>query len=188
MSDKISLNAISEKIRNLRKNSKEKLTQKKLAQKLGISQSALSNLESGKSTNLKHLIAIANYYNVSLDYLCNRDNFSDSFETLRSYINYDLSAETFYSGEKSHLIPRFKINEPLYKCLKQLALSKTTSDVPESVRKIWENMAIEEFNNTKEKNNSYISFIPLKEEIFNEHPGLKDNYDLLKVIDEHIEQ
>ena len=50
-----------------------KTTQQELEKTLGISQKTLSNYENGKTDpDIKTLIQIADYFNVSLDYLCNR--------------------------------------------------------------------------------------------------------------------
>ena len=58
------------KLKDLREDSD--LTQKEIADILGISQRYYSNLESGNRTlSVDLLIKIANFYNVSLDELCN---------------------------------------------------------------------------------------------------------------------
>lgn len=49
------------------------MTQEKIADKLNISRSMLSNYETGKfEPNLETLILIADFFNVSLDYLLGR--------------------------------------------------------------------------------------------------------------------
>ena len=48
-------------------------TQKEIADKLGITQFTYCNYEKGKTEpDINLLIKLANYYNVSLDYLCGR--------------------------------------------------------------------------------------------------------------------
>lgn len=60
------------KILELRK--QKKLTQQNIADFLGISQRAYANYENNKNEpNITTLIKLANYYNVSLDYLLERD-------------------------------------------------------------------------------------------------------------------
>ncbi len=67
------------KILELRK--QKKLTQQNIADFLGISQRAYANYENNKNEpNITTLIKLANYYNVSLDYLLERD-FQGGFET-----------------------------------------------------------------------------------------------------------
>ena len=61
------------RLKNLR--TSKKLSQAALAEKIGISQRAVSYYESGKDTpSLEILISIADFFNVSLDYLVGRSN------------------------------------------------------------------------------------------------------------------
>ncbi len=57
-------------LRDLREDNKPKLSQKKLAEILNTSQSAISDYESGKRPlPIEHLITLCKYYNVSTDYI-----------------------------------------------------------------------------------------------------------------------
>ncbi len=57
-------------LRDLREDSKPKLSRKKLAEILNTSQSAISDYESGKRPlPIEHLITLCKYYNVSSDYI-----------------------------------------------------------------------------------------------------------------------
>ena len=57
-------------LRDLREDSKPKLSRKKLAEILNTSQSAISDYESGKRPlPIEHLITLCKYYNVSTDYI-----------------------------------------------------------------------------------------------------------------------
>lgn len=57
-------------LRDLREDSEPKLRQKKLAEILNTSQSAISDYESGKRPlPIEHLITLCKYYNVSTDYI-----------------------------------------------------------------------------------------------------------------------
>lgn len=61
------------RIRDLREDND--LHQKDLAELLGISQQYYSEYESGKRTiTVAHLITLAKYYNVSIDYLVGMSN------------------------------------------------------------------------------------------------------------------
>ena len=68
-------------------------TQVSLAKYLGIDQTTYSGYETGKSNpDINTLIKIANYFNISLDYLCGRQNknliFADSLsEKKKELIN-----------------------------------------------------------------------------------------------------
>ena len=54
------------------------LLQKDIAGILGISQQYYSEYENGKRTiTISHLITLANYYDVSIDYLVGLSNFKD---------------------------------------------------------------------------------------------------------------
>ena len=54
------------------------LFQRDIANLLGISQQYYSEYESGKRTiTISHLITLAKYYNVSIDYLVGLSNFKD---------------------------------------------------------------------------------------------------------------
>ena len=54
--------------------SEHKVTQKEIAKAINISDRAYRNLESGISVpNMDTLVAIADFYSVSLDYLCCRN-------------------------------------------------------------------------------------------------------------------
>ena len=57
-------------LRDLREDSEPKLSQKKLAEILNTSQSAISDYESGKRPlPIEHLITLCKYYNVSTVYI-----------------------------------------------------------------------------------------------------------------------
>ena len=73
-------NAIGNRIFTLRTNAK--LSQEKLAEKLGVSHRHLGNLERGSSNgSVKILIDIAEYFHVSMDYLLlGRDPSRDQFQ------------------------------------------------------------------------------------------------------------
>ncbi|WP_353892885.1 helix-turn-helix transcriptional regulator [Proteinivorax hydrogeniformans] len=65
--------AFSEKIYELRK--KSGLSQEQLAEQLSVSRQAISKWESGQSVpESEKLLAISNYFNVSLDFLMKEDN------------------------------------------------------------------------------------------------------------------
>ena len=65
-----------QRIKDLRED--HDLTQKEIAKIFGISQRYYSNLENGNRTlSADILIMLADYYNVSLDYLANRTVYKD---------------------------------------------------------------------------------------------------------------
>lgn len=71
---------LSEKLYSLRK--KSGLSQEQLAEQLGVSRQAISKWESGQSVpESEKLIAISNFFNVSLDYLMKQDSQQQSDST-----------------------------------------------------------------------------------------------------------
>ena len=57
-------------VKKLRKDNN--LTQKEIGEKIGITQQAYQKIEQSGKTTINTLTKLADYYNVSLDYLCNR--------------------------------------------------------------------------------------------------------------------
>lgn len=64
-------NFLSQRIFELRKEAN--LSQKQLGEAIGLSHKAISTLESGaRGTSIEKLVALADYFNVSVDYLVGR--------------------------------------------------------------------------------------------------------------------
>ena len=62
------MSVFAEQLKTLRK--KNSLTQKELAEKVGVKQNSYANWENGKrEPNIEMLVRIADYFDVSLDYL-----------------------------------------------------------------------------------------------------------------------
>ncbi len=65
--------AFAERIKMLRRD--KKITQSALAELLGVTKTQVSDLENGKTTtSIERLIALADYFDVSLDYLVGRSD------------------------------------------------------------------------------------------------------------------
>lgn len=63
----------SERFSALRKSAK--LNQSQMAETLGITQAAISKIEKGeRAASIEVLCALADYFDVSLDYLCGRSD------------------------------------------------------------------------------------------------------------------
>lgn len=70
------------RIRNLREDSD--LTQNQIAEYLGTSQTMYARYERGANEMpIRHLIRLAQYYNVSMDYLCGLTNKKGTFPNPR---------------------------------------------------------------------------------------------------------
>lgn len=68
------MSTIGERIKGLRLS--KKVTQKEIADAIGVSSVSVQRFEYGSvRPSLDTLIALANYFDVSLDYLCGRDEF-----------------------------------------------------------------------------------------------------------------
>lgn len=66
----------SERIKSLRKTNK--VTQDTLAELLGVTRTQISDIENGKTTtSLERICILADYFNVSLDYLTGRSDLPD---------------------------------------------------------------------------------------------------------------
>lgn len=66
--------SFSDKLKALRK--EKKLTQKKIAELIGISQGSYANWENGKrEPSLENVVKLANILNISIDYLLGRTSF-----------------------------------------------------------------------------------------------------------------
>lgn len=66
-------NKFSERIKELRKS--KKATQNDVAELLGVTKTQISDLENGKTTtSIERLCILADYFDVSLDYLCGRSD------------------------------------------------------------------------------------------------------------------
>ena len=65
------MSVFAEQLKTLRK--KNSLTQKELAEKVGVKQNSYANWENGnREPNIEMLVRIADYFDVSLDYLLGR--------------------------------------------------------------------------------------------------------------------
>lgn len=73
------------RLKELREN--EKLTQKDLAKNFNVTQQSYARWEANiNEPKLDDLIAIADFYGVSLDYLCNRENPNSRFSPQKQEI------------------------------------------------------------------------------------------------------
>ncbi|WP_195928200.1 helix-turn-helix domain-containing protein [Lactococcus lactis] len=67
------MSVFAERLKELRK--EKYLTQKEIANKLGVSRVAYTNWENSKrEPNIERFVKLADYFNVSIDYLVGRKN------------------------------------------------------------------------------------------------------------------
>lgn len=83
----------SKRLKELRK--ENNLTQEEISKKLNISRQAYANWESGRSEpSIGYLLALSNFFNVSIDYLCCNTTLRNSIkdELICKYINKCMEA------------------------------------------------------------------------------------------------
>ncbi|EAC2770898.1 TPA: helix-turn-helix transcriptional regulator [Listeria monocytogenes] len=89
---------VNEMIVNLRE--KRNISQRELANRIGINKSVMNRIESGERDIRAHeLEAIANYFDVSTDYLLGREEFNNS-DLLAAHIDDDLTEDERIEIEK----------------------------------------------------------------------------------------
>ncbi|EAC8843134.1 helix-turn-helix domain-containing protein [Listeria monocytogenes] len=83
---------VNKMIVNLRE--KRNISQRELANRIGINKSVMNRIESGERDVRAHeLEAIANYFNVSTDYLLGRSKQNDIADTIAAHIDPDATEE-----------------------------------------------------------------------------------------------
>ncbi|MBE5876433.1 MAG: helix-turn-helix transcriptional regulator [Lachnospiraceae bacterium] len=180
MDIKTSPEAIGLRIKELRKKNNE--TQYDLANAIKCNQNNISKIEKGGSLTSVNLIAIANHYNVSLDYLCKGEGGIDLIDTLTKYIHYKFKKcnSINFNAKKIH-IPLIEINSSFYNYLRQISLAKSTSEMPKEIRENWINQANEEFIKEIEKDNydNYASFYIIEESVLNNNSDISSQLENL---------
>lgn len=91
---------MGEKIKHLRE--ERKLSLQKLADEIDVGKGTLSNVENGSSCTLSTVIDIANYFDVSIDWLCSRSKVSDT--------DYDLNFVCDYTGLSEKAVEELRRN------------------------------------------------------------------------------
>lgn len=180
MEDKTSSEAIGLRIKELREKNGE--TQNDLATAISCNQNNISKIEKGGSLTVENLIAIANHYNVSLDYLCKGEGGIDLLDTLNKYIKYTLNISSSLNiGSKYVAIPHININSSFYKYLRQISLANKDSEMPDNVRNIWIANAIDDFNKEIDTDNykDYVSFLLVNESLLPDNSELAAQLEIL---------
>ncbi|WMJ89518.1 helix-turn-helix domain-containing protein [Anaerocolumna sp. MB42-C2] len=94
---------IGKKIRNLRL--EKNIPQNDLAQILGVSKSTMSNYERNYSTpDPDILVKLAEYFNVSVDYLFDYENSRQRFEGTKETTNYTHSKSTVLTKDEWNVL------------------------------------------------------------------------------------
>jgi len=83
---------------------KKQLTQSQLGKLTDISPSAIGMYEQGRrEANHETLLKLANFFNVSTDYLLGRDNAAESAKTPKDLAKFLENTEVMFDGEVHHL-------------------------------------------------------------------------------------
>ena len=173
MDIKSSPEAIAKRIKELREKNGE--TQNDLAVALKCNQNNISKIESGKSLTSDNLIAIAEHYDVSLDYLCKGLGGANMLDTLSKYIQLYFSVRSGYTDDSNSItVPVMKLNKPLYDYLIQVAASENDKRIPPELKAQWIEIEIQKFNSRlqKDKYDDFVSFIPVDENTANHNNEL----------------
>ena len=154
---------IANRIKELRKNNNE--TQCDLAIALNCNQNNISKIERGMCLTSSNLIAIANHYGVSMDYLCGEECGRDVLETLTQ--NIRVSCSHFQTSVNDHIkqeIPILEISRPLYDYLLQIAMANGNDMIPVPVKEHWVQLETQNFRKQiqENKNLDYKVFVPME--------------------------
>lgn len=162
----IDINKVGERIKELRK--KNGLSQEKLAEKIYLTQNAISKIEKGNIKNLKleHLVKIAECFNVSCDYLCCGKDSNSILELLEEYISF--KSVNYSNGTDSYSYPVLEINKPFFYYLINSTHAKYQKNIPDNIREQWLEQEKEDFYRrikTTEFNENAEAFIPVSEDL-----------------------
>lgn len=158
-------------------------TQNDLAETINTTQDAISKIERGKmSISLENLILIANYFNVSCDYLIYGLDTNNILSTLEQYIS--LENKTILLDDQSFSYPQLVIKKALFCYLIKTSHIKFNTLMPNEIKTQWENYEKNTFyKNEHNKEFSYV--VPIPEEFIFPDERKKEwsQTDLLRNID-----
>lgn len=158
-------------------------TQNDLAETINTTQDAISKIERGKmSISLENLILIANYFNVSCDYLIYGLDTSNILSTLEQYIS--LENKTILLDDQSFSYPQLVIKKALFCYLIKTSHIKFNTLMPDEIKTQWENYEKNTFyKNEHIKEFSYVVPIPEEFIVPDERKKEWSQTDLLRNID-----
>ena len=188
--EKIKTNTIGNRIKSLR--TEKKLTQQDLADKLyhdGITKDNISKIERNKLKKIEKIIPIANYFNVSLDYLYGL-SFYENLSEMAWSVLWQHIRRVLYSKEDNNVdynFPIIEISKTLNNYIKSLCVDFKLRDYivdgldTSSIRNSAKEKLLDEIRvNIKDVSEIEYTdcvFIPIEE--LHKNPGLKkelENY------------
>lgn len=179
---------VGERIKFLREKNGE--SQQKLGEILGLTQNAISKLEKGDTAlTLENQIRIAEYYNVSHDYICTGRNNDSILDLLSKYIS--LKYSTTQIGDKISIsYPVLYIDKPLFDYLVRTAQANGDKYMPQDIKELWIQREKKHFYDSN-KNNDFTkkeSVIPLPPELIYPDDEMQDwnQSDLLRELNNSL--
>ena len=125
---------VGKRIKMLREKNNE--TQKELGKAIGISQDAISNIETGKTQlTFENQLRIAEHFNVSHDFLCKDIDNNSILDLLKKYVH--LKVESTSIEPERFKYPVLVINKNFYRYLVHTAYAEDNLTMPEKIRKQW---------------------------------------------------
>ena len=155
---------VGERIKFLRK--KHKLTQTDLGKLIHLSQKAISKIETdNQNLNIDNLTRIAEYFNVSTDYICFGIDNDSILSQLEKYISFHYENLNF--GINQYKFPVLTINQLFFDYLVRTNHAKNEVFIDNQIRELWINKEVEIFYNANKTNdfNSIISLVPLPKKL-----------------------
>lgn len=149
MSNQESPKTVGERIKYLREKNKE--SQEKLGDAIGLSQNSISKLEKGETQlTLENQCSLTKHFNVSHDYLITGEDNDSMLVLLEKYVSLDYS--TISDGEISLECPVLKINRVLFNYLMRTAKAKHDRYIPDDIKQAWIEREINSFYESNENN------------------------------------
>ena len=173
---------IGERIKLLRNTNNE--TQSQLASAINVTQDNISKIERGDiSLTLEKQLAIAEHYNVSLDYLCLGQDSDALLIQLFDYLKIEYINSC--SSDLSYNYPLLKINSHIFHYLLQIARARNTASMPDEIRNNWINYELSSLKQHLNSDTSYIEVVPVPPKFIypDDNKSTWSQLDLLRAID-----
>lgn len=155
---------VGERIKHLRE--KKGDSQTKLGDAIGLSQNSISKLEKGETQlTLDNQLRIAEYFNVSHDYLCTGKNMDSILETLKKYVS--MKYKNLSYGTEAFNCPVLEINNVFFEYLVRSARAQSDRYMPDDVRDKWLEIELNKFYECNKENSftEFESIVPLPEKL-----------------------
>lgn len=187
MSNATEPKTVGERIKYLREKNKE--SQEKLGEAIGLSQNSISKLEKGETQlTLENQCSLVKHFNVSHDYLISGKDNDSMLVLLEKYVSMDYSSIS--EGDTTLECPIMRIDKVLFNYLIRIARAKQDKYLPNDLKQAWIEREISNFYELNKKNNFIESekIIPVPEKLI--YPDkTKDSWkqsDLLRELNKEL--